>query len=161
MLYVYPNGLGSTDLNDDIQFCMQPDVFCEDIIRRAVADVDEVYKIEGLAMYSKRHGVKSPASLSNGIKALILCYYQATGKFDGIVSNACMGENVGPYLQELSLKYDIHITWDYWLHFDWDSPIEATDVSTGKTVRTVDDFQKEIGWKGGHPDVPSTEFKGL
>lgn len=156
MLYVYPNSKVNMYLTKAIQYTMQPDCLENDIIRKALEDVEDIYKIEGLAMYSKNHGVKSPASLSGGIKALILGYYQSEGKYNEIIASANMGDNVGKYLQELSLSRDIYISWNSYLPMDWREPILAKDMSNGLVVNNVKDFQYKIGWKGGEPSIPST-----
>lgn len=128
---------------------MQPDCLEEDIIRNAIIDVDEVYKIEGLAFYTKEWGVKSPSSLSNGIKALILCYYNAMGVYKRKVANCCMGANVGPYLRELSLKYDFDISWEYFLDLGWEEEISVKDADTGKILTTAKDVIKFYAGRWG------------
>ena len=152
MMTIYLNRDGLAYLDLDIQDIMQPDCLEEDIIRRAIMDVENVYKIEGLAFYSRDWGVKSPASLSNGIKALILCYYYSQGKFDELVANSCMGANVGPYLRELSLKYDFSISWDYFLNMRHDMPVSARDADTGTTFDNTDTLTKFYAGRYGKYD---------
>lgn len=135
MMTIYLNRNGASRLDLYIQNVMQPDCLEEPIIRQAIMDVEDVYKIEGLAFYSREWGVKSPTSLSNGIKALILCYYYAQGKFNKLVANSCMGANVGPYLRELANKYDFSISWDYFLDMGYYEPIDAKDFDTGTVFK--------------------------
>ena len=158
MMTVYPNGDGLAQLDAWIQFLIQPDCLEEPILYEALCDIEDVYKVEGLAMYSRKHGVKSPQDLSNGMKALILCYYYAKGKFSELLTNTSIGDNIAPYFQRLSLKYDFAMSWDCYTPFDWDAPILAKDITTGKVYHDVDSFQDELGCKGGKPDVPKIEF---
>lgn len=137
MMNVIINGDGSTQLYSDIKYNIQPDIFDEPILLEAMRDIEKVYKIEGLAFYSEDHGVKSPGDLSNGMKALILCVYYAKGKVDTLISNACMGENCGKYLAQLSTKYNFSIAWDYPMCFDWDIPISAREEKTGLEFKTA------------------------
>ena len=112
-------------------------------------DILGVYKIEGLAIYSKDWGVIAPANLGNGILALILLYYCSQGKYSRLISNACMGRNIGPYLRELSLEYDFEIAWDEYLFLGWDLPVSAKDAATGKvftnTTKFLDYYDGEVG----------------
>lgn len=161
MLYAYINAGGIQYLFNEVDRCIQPDVLEVPVIKKALEDVEEIYKTEGLAMYSRRHGVKSPQSLSNGIKALMLLYYQSKGECTELISSGCFGDNVGKYVQEMSLTMDIHISWDSYLPMCRDAPILAKDMSTGEVITDVERFQKVVGRKGGEPSVPATEFKGF
>lgn len=161
MLYAYINANGLLSLTRDVQLYMQPDCLENQTIRKALEEVEEVYKIEGLAMYSKRHGVKSPGSLSLGVKALIMAYYQDKGIYKTLFSSACMGDNIGKYIQEMSLTMDMHIAWDSYLPMDWDAPILAKDMATGEVITTVRRFQDIVGHNGGEPSVPKVPFGGF
>lgn len=131
MMRIHLNGDGTTMLNDSIRYNINADLFKEQILIDALSDIEGIYKIEGLAFYSNKHGVKSPESLSNGMKALILCTCYGRNNYNELISNACMGANCGTYLQRLSLKYDFDIAWDYYLRLDMDAPIAAMDAKTG------------------------------
>lgn len=161
MLHAYINGDGILSLSLDIPYYVEPSVLKHPIIRQALEKVEGVYKIEGLAMYSKEHGVKSPENLSLGVKALIMCYYQAMGTYKELISSACMGDNIGVYLQKMSLEMDMHVAWDSYLPMDWKAPILAKNMANGNIITNVEDFQREIGWKGGTPGVPATPFNGF
>lgn len=139
------NNDGYSQLNVTIRRFIQPDWFNSEFIKRAMKDIDHVYKIEGLAFYSYDHGVKSPESLSNGMKAILLLanlpidadIYDC-GKF---ISNCSIGINVVPLLQELSLNKDFHIAHDIWLPFDESKAISAKDFETGKVFTSTSEFQ--------------------
>ena len=122
---------GASSLDGFIRFYIKPELFDEPIIKEAMADIEHVYKIEGLAFYSSDYGVKSPESLSNGMKALLLFLCYGRGEFDKLVSNCCMGENCSKYLQQLSLKYDFEVSWDVFLGLDVNQPLLAKDYDTG------------------------------
>ena len=121
MMTIHLNYDGDSSLNYFIRNCVQPDFLEEPILKRALYNIDNVCKTEGLAFYTESSSVLSPESLSEGVKALILCYYNAKGKYDRIVSNLCMYSNVGPYLCELSMKYDFDIAWDCFLNISNDN----------------------------------------
>lgn len=140
MMTIHLNANGLSSLNSDIRYLIQPDIFKEDILVRAMQEIEHVHTIEGLAFYSSDYGVKSPESLSNGMKALILLTYAGQGKFGELVSNSCMGANCGPFLQELSLKYDFDIAWDCFLALNHDAPLAAKDSLTGQTFYKGDDL---------------------
>ena len=146
MMTIHLNRHGQTYLDIKIRENMQPDVFNEPIIVEAIRDIDRVYKIEGLAMYTHEFGVLSPADLSNGMKALILCYYDAVNGLDFLVSNCCIAENVLPYLARLSLKYNFNISMDYPMLFGL-TPVTlcAKDIDTGTVMNdsfVLADFYK-------------------
>ena len=161
MLYVYLNGEADMCVEKYLMSIIQPDAFENEVIRKELEDVEEIVKIEGLALYSKRHGVKSPSTLGGGTQALILCYYQHLGKFDKLVSSANIGDNVGKYLQELSLSVDMHVSWDSYLPMDWYAPILACDVLTGKVYNNVKDFQHNLGIHCGDHKFPKAKFTGI
>ena len=149
MMTMYLNRDGESSLNYIIRDCIQPDVFEEPIIREAMEDIEEIYKIEGLAFYSKRHGVKSPESLSNGMKTLILLYYNAIGKHNLLMSSACLGNNCYKYLARLSLRYDFNISVDYSLLIPKDEPFLAKDYDSGKIINNKTDLIKLYGGRAG------------
>lgn len=155
MIKVYVNADGRTSLGYDISTIMQPDCLEIPVIREALEDIEEVVKIEGLTMYSKRHGVKSPLDLSNGLKALILCWYQSQRKYDELISNACFGDNVVPYLQKLGLEYDFSLAWDCYIPMDWNAPISMKDMRDSRIYTDVYTFQHTVGLEGGLTNVPA------
>lgn len=150
MMTIILNGDGTTLLSLPIQYKIQPHLLEDDSIRRALEDIEHIYKIDGLAMYSTDHGVKSPERLSNGMKCLLLmtCY----DKNDGLISNACMGANCGPYIAELSLKYDFTIAWDSFLDIPDDAVLDAVDYETGTRFHTGKELVDFYGSKPGDPE---------
>ena len=153
MMTMYLNRDGKSWVDDLIRDCIQPDVFEEPIIREAMDDIEDVYKIEGLAFYSRKHGVKSPESLSNDMKMLILFYYNAMGKHDCLLCSASMGNNCMKYLARLSLKYDFKISVDYCLLVPWEEPIYFKDFDSGKEFRKIEDVLRFYGGKEGVYDL--------
>ena len=115
MMTIVLDEQGEIDMNKYIQYNIQPYLFEEPILVEAMKDIEDVYKIEGLAFYTNKFGVKSPSDLSNGMKALILltCQGMGKGKDIGLITNSCMGGNCIKYLCQLSLKYDFRLEWDY------------------------------------------------
>lgn len=154
MMTVHLNGDGSTMLKTDIQRYIQPEIFDNPIVREAMLDIEDIYKIEGLAFYSRRHGVKSPESLSNGMKALILCsiYDESADGFHDLISNACMGANCGKYLQRLSLVKDFSIAWDYFLDVEFDEPLCAIDFDTKTVFNNGKELTDFYAGKAGVPE---------
>ena len=150
MMTIYLNRDGKTCLDIAIRDNMQPEVFDEPIIRKALAEVDRVVEISGLALITREYGVLAPGDLSNGCKSLILCWYDSFRHFDYLVSNCCMGENMLPYLAALSLKYDFRISMDYPMLFpDLNVPLSAKDFDTGTEFHTGDDvFEFYLGKAG-------------
>lgn len=141
MMTIYLNRRGRTYLDLDIQYNVQPEVFEDPIIRKALHDVDRVIRISGMTLETSEYGVLAPGNLSNGCKALILCWYDAKKHFDFLVSNSCMGENVLPHLAALSLKYDFRISMDYPMLFpEDDTPLLAQDADTGTVFHTGDEI---------------------
>ena len=138
MMHIKDKGDGTTMLSDIISDYITPDILLDDIIVRALENIEGVVKIEGLALYTKEHGVLSPERLSNGMKALI-CFVMYD-KHKELVSSACMGGNCGPFLRELSFKYDFEIAWDYFVDMGWEEPVCAVDIDTGTTFDTVKDL---------------------
>lgn len=136
MMIIHLNNWGKTFLDIDIKERITPEAVQEPIIREALRNIDRVYKIEGLAMYTKEYGVLSPQDLSNGCKSLILLYLSSKEDIGFLISNCCMGENVLPYLAKLSLKYDFHISMDYPMLFGV-NPVElsAMDFDTKKEFK--------------------------
>lgn len=65
MMYAYPykddGNLGHTNLSAIIQMYIKPEWFESQLIKDAMFDIEHVYKIEGLALYSSDFGVKSPS----------------------------------------------------------------------------------------------------
>lgn len=161
MLYAYINGNGETVIKPDGRVFITTECLDVPEIIEALEDVEGVYKIEGLAFYTKEHGVLSPESISNGIRALMLLYYQHKGVYDEIISSACFGDNVGKYVQKMSLNYNIHIAWDSYLPMDWNAPILATNVSTGDVITDIKVFQDEVGHYGGEPGVKPAIFTSI
>lgn len=139
---------GISYLEHLVQMHIQPEVIENDIIQRALADVEEIYKIEGLAMYSKQHGVKSPSSLGNGTKTLILlnCFE----KHGQLLNSSSLGANIAPYVAELSLVKDFDINLNYFLNIPGDAKVDALDVETGVRVTTGSDFKRQFAgrWAG-------------
>ena len=131
MMTMYLNRDGLSWFKVLLQRCIKPEIFEEPILREAMRDIEGVYKIEGLAFYSEPWGVKSPESLSNGMKALILLYCNALRMHDELISSACLGNNCYKYLAQLSLKYDFNISVDYALLFDINEIVSAKDYDTG------------------------------
>ena len=82
MMLCYLNRCGTSILDDIIQYNIKPEWFDDPLIREAMSVIERVNKIEGLAFYSTDHGVKSPQSLSNGMKSmLIMLYIPADSKY--------------------------------------------------------------------------------
>lgn len=150
MMTIYLNRQGKTFLDFAIRDNIQPEVFEEPIIRQALRNIDRVIDISGLAMQTTEYGVISPGDLSNGCKALILCWYDSFRHFNYLVSNCCMGENMLPYLAALSLKYDFKISMDYPMIFpDLNVTLSAKDFDTGTEFHTGDDvFEFYLGRAG-------------
>lgn len=143
MMRVKFNGNGTCLLDMPIRFNIQPDVFEEPIIVEAMRDIEHVYKIEGLAFYSSDFGVKSPESLSNGMKALILLTYAGMGRDIPLISNCCMGKNCSKYLCQLSTKYDFDIAWDYLMCFPHENiEVNAVNVDTGEVFKDSYSFDR-------------------
>ena len=69
MMRVILNGNGTTQLWDLVKHFIKPELLEDETIDAELKDVEEVYKREGLAMYTERWGVKSPDDLSNGTKS--------------------------------------------------------------------------------------------
>lgn len=138
MMRIKADGDGTTMLFDIIQENITPEVLQDDIIKRALESIEGVYKIEGLALYTKEHGVLSPERLSNGMKALIS--FTMFDKHKELVSSACMGGNCGPFLRELTFKYDFDIAWDYFVDMGWNEPVCAIDIDTGTVFNVVEDL---------------------
>ena len=132
MVTMYLNRDGDSYYGSYIQKYIKPELFNEPIIREAMRDIEGVYKIEGLAFYSEPWGVKSPESLSNGMKTLILLYSYALGEFDKLVTTACLGDNCMKYFAQLSQKYDFSISVDYPIIIKEKTPIHAMDYDSGK-----------------------------
>ena len=83
------------------------------------------------------------------MKALIMLYYFAIGKYSELVANSCMGANCVPYLQELSVKYDFAIAQDYAFIVDVNKPISAYDVDTKKLFNDAEDFMLSVCGRWG------------
>ena len=135
MMRVKENGDGTTMLGDIISEFITTDVLNDDTIKRALEVVEGVYKIEGMTLYTKEHGILSPITCSNGTKAL-MCFV-LFNEHKELVSSACMGANCGPFLRELSFKYDFDIAWDYFVDMGWEEPVCAIDIDTGMEFKTV------------------------
>lgn len=143
----YLNENGVHYLDQMIQYNIKPEWFDDEFIKEAMLEIEHVYKIEGLAFYSSDHGVKSPQSLSNGMKALLLlkylpedCWYYEQGTH---ISDSSIGDNVVPFLRRLSLTNDFPIAWDEWIPFEVDEPLRGKDSETGtifNTTTELDDF---------------------
>lgn len=157
MMRVLLNGDGYTQLDTSIQVNIQPEQIANPVIREELEDVEDVYKIEGLAMYTHNWGVKSPQSLSNGTKALIL--FACFDKHKRLVSSACCGQNVAPYIAKLSLICDFDIALDYFLATPMDAKIDAIDVKTGEIMHTGKEFHDLYGGKAGTPEVVPSMFQ--
>ena len=143
MMRVKFNGDGTSDLDTWIQLYIQPEIFNEPIIVEAMKDIEHIYKIEGLAFYSTDFGVKSPQSLSNGMKTLILLTYQGMGNEVPLISNCCMGKNCSKYLCQLSTKYDFDIAWDYLMCFPRENvEVNAINVDTGEVFKDSYSFDR-------------------
>lgn len=144
MMLCYLNNDGHSQLDTCIQYNIKPEWFNDDLIREAMRDIEHVYKIEGLAFYSSDFGVKSPQSLSNGMKALLLMKYlpidHAFYQHGFYVSNASIGDNVVPFLQRLSVQQDFPIANDIFLPFSFDMPLKAKDMETGKILNNTAEF---------------------
>ena len=148
MMRVYLNDeRGTSFATDLIQIYIQPEDIEHDVIRRALADVEEVYKIEGLAMYSKRHGVKSPASLGNGTKTLIL--YNSFSRHNKLMDSSSCGANIAPYVAELSLVRDFDMNLNYFLDIPADAKLDAIDVATGTRFSTGKEFRRFYAGRAG------------
>ena len=138
MMRVKENGDGTTMLTDIISDFITPEVLNDDIIKRALEEVEGVYKIEGMTLYTKEHGILSPVTCSNGMKALMS--FILFNEHKELVSSACMGANCGPFLRELSFKYDFEIAWDYFVNMGWEEEVCAQDIDTGTVFTTVKDL---------------------
>lgn len=136
---------GTTRLNSTIRDNIKPEWLDDEIIRAALLEIEHVYKVEGLAMYSSDFGVKSPESLSNGMKALLLLKYLPNDTWmykQGVyISNCCIGDNVVPFLQRLSLVCDFPISYDIWLPIRRDIEIRAKDYDSGTILNSADELQ--------------------
>lgn len=152
MMRVFLNGDGTTQLWDTIRRNIQPEQLENPIIRAELKEVEDIYKIEGLAMYTHNWGVKSPESLSNGTKALIL--YSCFDKHKELISSACCGENIAPYIAQLSLVCDFYIALDYFLAIPMDVELAAIDSKTGQVMRTGREFHNLYSGRAGEPTVP-------
>lgn len=145
MMICHLNEDGLRELDIMIQMNIKPEWFNDDIIRNAMKDIEHVYKIEGLAFYSSDFGVKSPESLSNGMKALLLLSYMPEDywiKCGWHVANTSIGDNVTTFLRQLSLKKDFHIAYDIWLPFQDNMPIMAKDNNTGITFTNTSEIME-------------------
>lgn len=150
MMRVILNGNGTTQLWDLVKHFIKPELLDDETIDAELKDVEEVYKREGLAMYTERWGVKSPDDLSNGTKALIL--FTCFDKHQELISSACCGANVARYIPEISRKYDFDIALDYFLNLPNDSIIDAVDSVTGITFRTGREFKNFYSGREGVPE---------
>lgn len=153
MMTIHLNRSGFTFLSYEIDDVIQPDCIEVPVIRKALTEVLGIYKTEGLALYSEDWGVIAPARLGNGILSLILLYYYSQGKYNRLISNACMGRNIGPYLRELSKSYDFDIAWDCYLFMGYDEEIEARDFDTGTVFKTAEEVSNFYSGKTGVYDV--------
>ena len=138
MMRIKKDGDGTTMLSDIMSDFITPEALQDDIINRALRDIEGVTNIEGLALYTEEHGVLSPERLSNGLKALIS--FTLFNEHKELVSSACMGANCGKYLRELSFKYDFDIAWDYFVNIGWEEPVCAMDIDTGTQFNTCKDL---------------------
>lgn len=144
MMTCYLNNDGYSNLDYYIGDMIKPSWFDLNIIREAMQEIEHVDRIEGLAFYSSDHGVKSPQSLSNGMKSLLLYANVPADNYmyqDGIyVCNASIGDNVIPFLQRLSMVRDFPIAWDIFRPLKPELRISAKDAETGKEFTDVDEF---------------------
>lgn len=150
MMLCYLNRCGTSILDDIIQYNIKPEWFDDPLIREAMSVIEHVNKIEGLAFYSTDHGVKSPQSLSNGMKSmLIMRYIPADSKYfpnEKFVTSACIGDNLAPFIQRMSLEHDFPVAIDCWVDYDMYSPILAKDMDTGEIFTDTREFQ--LHWSG-------------
>lgn len=151
MMYAYPykddGNLGLTRLSGIIQMYIKPEWFESQLIRDAMFDIEHVYKIEGLAFYSSDFGVKSPESLSNGMKALLIWANipMDSPAFEyGYVSSALIGDNVAPYVQKLSLEKDFAVKVDNYALYRDDVPMLVKDVETGIVYNNARKYKDSI-----------------
>ena len=151
MLRVFLNGDGETILWDLVKYYIQPELLDDPTISAELADVEEVYKREGLAMYTENWGVKSPSDLGNGTKALIL--FTCFDKHKVLISSACCGENVAKYIPDITKRYDFDMALDYFLALPDDSEIDAIDAHTGYVMKTGREFKRYYAGKAGTPEV--------
>lgn len=138
---------GYSQTQSFIQNYIKPEYLQVPVIRRALEDVEGVYKIEGLAMYSKEHGVKSPGSLSNGMRTLILLYCYKEHGF--LLNSSNMGPNVTKYLGELSTICDFEINLNYFCKIPDDYVVNAKDIETGTLYTNGKDFTRAYARKAG------------
>lgn len=144
MMTCYLNNDGYSNLDYYICDMIQPSWFDLDIIREAMHEIEHVDRIEGLAFYSSDRGVKSPQSLSNGMKSLLLYANVPADNYmykDGIyVCNAAINNNVIPFLQRLSMVRDFPIAWDIFIPLQSKLGVSAKDAETGREFTDVDEF---------------------
>lgn len=129
---------GSSFPKDVLRLYAVPEDLQNDTIKRALEDIEGVYKVDGFSMYSREYGVKTLESISNGMATLI-----ALSIFDrhGVVMlSSNMGANVAPYVAELSLTHDFTLCDNYFLAVPYGTPMCVKDALTGKVVRTSDEF---------------------
>lgn len=150
MMLCYLNRCGTSILDDIIQYNIKPEWFDDPLIREAMSVIEHVNKIEGLAFYSTDHGVKSPQSLSNGMKSmLIMRYIPADSKYfpnEKFVTSACIGDNLAPFIQRMSLEHDFPVAIDCWVKYNMKMPILAKDMDTGEIFKDTREFQ--LHWSG-------------
>lgn len=151
MMICHLNENGTSYLDTMIQCNIKPEWLDNELIKEAMKDIEHVYKIEGLAFYSTDWGVKSPQSLSNGMKALLLLANIPEDYFENEVerhiSNGSIGDNVVDFLRRLSLECDFHIAYDIWLPLEYDMPIKAMDYETGVTFSDTRELHEFYGGK--------------
>lgn len=150
MMTCYLNNDGYSNLDYYICDMIDASWFDLDIIREAMKEIEHVDKIEGLAFYSSDHGVKSPQSLSNGMKSmLIMRYIPADSKYfpnEKFVTSACIGDNLAPFIQRMSLEHDFPVAIDCWVKYDMQMPILAKDMDTREIFTDTREFQ--LHWSG-------------
>lgn len=152
MMRVILNGDGRTSLGYDIQYNITPELLQQPIIYEELKEVEDVYKIEGLAMYTHEWGVKSPQDLSNGTKALIL--FSCFDKHHVLVSSACCGANVAKFVGQLSNVCDFDMALDYFFDIPDDDEINAIDSETGVVLHNGREFIDYYAGKAGVPEEP-------